>query len=157
MSNLRKKIKLFISSLFDVTRSASHGNVTDDIIPNPTISFPQPCESRKDEKSKCDPSTNVDMWHEDMCDMDEQDDFIESLDISLIQSIMEPKVNVSTLSLESGDPTSLQFTALYPTPLPLLHFTTTISENSFNASKSLMLGTLDPMIIDNDFDQIIQH
>ena len=48
-----------------------------------TISLPQPYEFERGEGSECDVSIYGDMRHDDMVDMDRQDDFIESLDISL--------------------------------------------------------------------------
>jgi len=72
-----------------------------------TISLPQPYEFERGEGSECDVSIYGDIRHDDMFDMDRQDDFIESLDIFPVEPIVEPKVKGTSSSLKSVDLTSL--------------------------------------------------
>ena len=71
-----------------------------------------------------------------------------------MEPLVEHKIKVSSSSLEFMDLTSLQLIELAPNPLPLDQINITICDHFLDASKSLMLGILDHMIADNNFDLI---
>ena len=72
------------------------------IKPNRPIPFPQLYEFEEGEKSAGDVSTYVYKWkeYEDMSNVDEHDDFIESKDIFSVELFAEHKVEVNSSSLK---------------------------------------------------------
>jgi len=104
MSDLKKKIDLFICLLLNNTSSPSHKDVTNSVMPDPPISFPQRDEFKEGKKSAGDVSAHVDKSHKDTFDVDEQDEFMESDVMSSTESIVDPKVKVNS---PNSNPTSL--------------------------------------------------
>jgi len=76
-------------------------------IRNPSISFPQDYEFEEGEESEGDVSTYVDKWDDVTFNVDKQDHFLESKDISLAKSILDPNAKIISPNLKLVDPTPL--------------------------------------------------